>query len=176
MTSLVGGYRVSKTHPRLEAYGAVDELNSFIGLLITEIEDAETADLLLFIQSKLFDIGAYLATDPQHSPFVVNSHITQGDIQRLEDAIDLITGGLPEMKSFVLPGGCRSAALAHVCRTVCRRAERDIFRLAEAENENLLEQAVFIFINRMSDLLFVMARSECLREKDDEIIWDNACN
>ena len=195
-TSLVGGFRVSKTHPRLEAYGTVDELNSFIGLLIEEVGDDYTRELLLFIQSKLFTVGSYLATDPSKTEYKIESLITDDSIKRIEDAIDLIDSKLPKMTAFVLPGGSRSAALAHVCRTVCRRAERYIYRLAEADeiaetgevtqfNEyeksdvtekiNEVEEPVLVFMNRLSDLLFVIARKECILKKGEEIFWNNTC-
>ena len=213
-TSLVGGHRVPKTHPRLEAYGTIDELNSFFGLLITEIEDTEVQNILLSVQHKLFAIGSYLATDPQkttpnsplstpnaqrptlNSPLstlnsqfsILNSPLSNLNsqfstlhsppcipptaIQRLEQAIDLLDGKLPAMKGFVIPGGCRSTALAHVCRTVCRRAERQIFRL---NVDASIDSSVLVFINRLSDLLFVIARHACVRKNVDEIIWDNRC-
>jgi cob(I)alamin adenosyltransferase len=173
MTSLVGGQRVSKTHLRLEAYGTIDELNSFIGLLITEVKDEKDIDLLQFIQHKLFAVGSNLATETEHAALNPASRITAEHIRRLEAHIDLIDTDLPKMSGFVLPGGSRSAALAHVCRTVCRRAERQIYRLAA---ENPVEENVLVLMNRLSDLLFIMARSECIREKGSEIIWDNACN
>ena len=169
MTSLVGGYRVPKTHPRLEAFGTVDELNAFIGLLIVETEDNELQDLLLFIQSKLFVVGSCLATDSTKTEY----KITDVCIQRIEEAIDRIVNGLPEMKAFVLPGGTRSAALAHVCRTVCRRAERTIYHLSATEE---VETNILVFMNRLSDLLFVISRKECLAKKSDEIFWNNSCN
>jgi len=170
MTSLVGGYRVSKTHPRLEAFGTVDELNAFIGLVMTEIKAVETRELLFFIQSKLFAVGAYLATDPSKTEAQKQSGITDDCIERIEEAIQKIDATLPEMKAFVMPGGTPSAALAHVCRTVCRRAERAIFRLAETEK---MDATIFVFINRLSDLLFVIARDECQKNKKEEKIWDN---
>ena len=173
-TSLVGGFRVSKTHPRIEAYGTVDELNSFIGLLIEEICDADnyTRELLLFIQSKLFTVGSYLATDPSKTEYKIESLITDDSIKRIEDTIDLIDSKLPKMTAFVLPGGSRSAALAHVCRTVCRRAERNIYQVAET---NEVEESVLVFMNRLSDLLFVIARWECVLKKGEEIFWNNTC-
>jgi ATP:cob(I)alamin adenosyltransferase len=171
-TSLVGGFRVPKTHPRLEAYGTIDELNSFIGLLIEEIEDEDTRKLLLFIQSKLFTVGSYLATDPSKTEYKIESRITDDSIKRIETAIDHIDGDLPKMTAFVLPGGSRSSAIAHICRTVCRRAERNIYSLAETDN---IEELVLIFINRLSDLLFVIARKECLLKKGEEIFWNNCC-
>jgi cob(I)alamin adenosyltransferase len=173
MTSLVGGQRVAKTHPRLEAYGTIDELNAFLGLLMTDIDDTETLNLLQFIQHKLFSAGSCLATDTTHTSLKTESRITPENIQRLEQGIDRIDSELPGMTGFVLPGGCRSAALAHVCRTVCRRAERQIYHLAEDAH---VDETILIFMNRISDLLFVIARSECLCKNRHEIIWDNACN
>ena len=137
-TSLVGGQRVSKAHQRIESYGTIDELNSFIGLLITSLEDP---------------------ADPE-------------SIARIEGEIDRVDSTLPKMRHFVLPGGCRSASLAHVCRTVCRRAERQIYRLAETDP---VEEPVLVFINRLSDYLFVLARKECLKNEGKEIIWDSSC-
>jgi cob(I)alamin adenosyltransferase len=171
-TSLVGGFRVPKTHLRIEAYGTVDELNSFIGLLIAEVEDQDTRDLLQFVQSKLFTVGSYLATDPSKTEYKIESQITGDSIKKIEEAIDRIDDRLPKLQSFVLPGGSRSAALAHVCRTVCRRAERKIYHLAEAET---VEEPVLVFMNRLSDLLFVIARSECLLKNGEEIFWNNTC-
>jgi cob(I)alamin adenosyltransferase len=171
-TSLVGGFRVSKTHPRLEAYGTIDELNSFIGLLLAEMEEYELRELLLFIQSKLFTVGSYLATDPSRTEYKIESHISEDSIKRIEEAIDLIDSQLPRLKSFVLPGGARSVALAHVCRTVCRRTERNIYQLAETDT---VEEPVLVFMNRLSDLLFVIARKECLLKNGEEIFWNNTC-
>ncbi|MDR2681044.1 MAG: cob(I)yrinic acid a,c-diamide adenosyltransferase [Tannerella sp.] len=171
-TSLVGGFRVSKTHPRLEAYGTIDELNSFIGLLITEVDDKDVCDLLQFVQSKLFTVGSYLATDPSKTEYKIESQISGDSIAKIEEAIDRADERLPKMKSFVLPGGSRSAAIAHVCRTVCRRAERNIYRLAETD---AVEEPVLVFMNRLSDLLFVIARRECLLKNGEEIFWNNTC-
>ncbi len=172
MTSLVGGQRVSKAHRRIESYGTVDELNSFIGLLSTELNDRDDIDCLSFIQHKLFTIGSYLATDRETTTLRVESRITQGNIERIEHEIDRLDNELPRMKGFVLPGGCRSAALSHVCRTVCRRAEREIYRLAETCP---VEDAVLVFMNRLSDYLFVLSRKECIENNGEEIVWDSAC-
>lgn len=172
MTSLVGGYRVSKADQRIESYGTIDELNSFIGLLITEVDDQEDKDFLLFIQHKLFTVGSYLATDQEHTELKVESKVMPETIMRIEQEIDRIDEGLSKMHYFVLPGGTHSAALAHVCRTICRRAERQIYRLAI---DSPVEEPVLIFINRLSDYLFVIARKECLKNNGKEIIWDNTC-
>jgi cob(I)alamin adenosyltransferase len=172
VTSLVGGKRVAKTDQRIESYGTVDELNAFVGLLMTEVKEQEDLDFLRFIQHKLFTAGSYLATDSECTELRVESKITPESILRIEREIDRIDSELPRMKAFILPGGGRSAALAHVCRTVCRRSERQIYRLHETAN---IEAPVLIFINRLSDYFFVLARKECIRNHGEEIIWDYTC-
>lgn len=171
-TSLVGGQRVSKAHQRIESYGTVDELNSFIGLLITSLEDQRDTDFLAFVQHKLFTIGSYLATDQDTTELMIESKVTPESIARIEHEIDRVDSELPKMRAFILPGGCRSASLAHVCRTVCRRAERQIYHLAET---NPVEEPVLVFMNRLSDYLFVLARKECIINNGKEIIWDYTC-
>ncbi|MDH6535524.1 cob(I)yrinic acid a,c-diamide adenosyltransferase [Parabacteroides sp. 52] len=172
MTSLVGGQRVSKANQRIESYGTVDELNTFIGLLMTSLKDEEEKAFLLFVQHKLFTIGSYLATDQEKTELKIESRVTTETIERIEKEIDRLDESLPRMKQFLLPGGTPAAALAHVCRTVCRRAEREIYRLAE---NSPVEEPVLVFINRLSDYLFVLARQESLREGGHEIIWDYTC-
>ncbi|MDR1937789.1 MAG: cob(I)yrinic acid a,c-diamide adenosyltransferase [Tannerellaceae bacterium] len=171
-TSLVGGKRVAKTDTRIESYGTTDELNSFTGLLMTEISEKEDLDFLRFVQHKLFTIGSYLATDRESTELKIESRVTPESIARIEREIDRIDSQLPAMKNFVLPGGRRSAALAHVCRTVCRRAERQIYRLRETAE---VEEPVLVFVNRLSDYFFVLARKECLANNGEEIIWDYTC-
>ncbi len=171
-TSLVGGQRVSKADPRIESYGIIDELNSFIGLLMTELTDEADTGFLLWVQHKLFTIGSYLATDQLHTELKIESRVLPDTIARIEREIDRIDNTLPRMTHFVLPGGNRAASLAHVCRTVCRRAERRIYRLAETV---LVEDPVLIFVNRLSDYLFALARKEALKNNGKEIIWDNTC-
>jgi cob(I)alamin adenosyltransferase len=189
MTSLVGGRRVPKTHPRVEAYGTIDELNAFIGLLASEIDDTEILEWLSFVQSKLFTVGTYLASDApktentagaknvssdNKSPLASDNENSLSDecIQTIEKAIDGIDGRLPKLNAFVLRGGTRPAALAHVCRTVCRRAERAVLRLAETVE---IKNNVLVFLNRLSDLLFVIARNESIEKNGEEIFWDNSC-
>lgn len=171
-TSLVGGHRVSKADQRIESYGTVDELNSFIGLLITSIATENDKNFLLFVQHKLFTIGSYLATDPEKTEFKIESKVTPESIEKIEREIDRIDEQLPKMKNFLLPGGNTPAALAHVCRSVCRRAERQIYRLAESCN---VEVPLLTFMNRLSDYLFVLARQECRKNNGEEIIWDYTC-
>ena len=155
MTSLVGGQRVSKAHQRIESYGTIDELNSFIGLLITSVKEKEDRDFLLFVQHKLFTIGSYLATDQDTTELKVESKVFPETIERIEKEIDRIDGGLPKMHSFVLPGGNRPSALAHVCRTVCRRAERAVLRAAA---ECGVDCGVQVYLNRLSDWFYLLGR------------------
>lgn len=179
-TSLVGGTRVSKTHPRLEAYGTVDELNSWIGLLAAEpLFDSEVSDtdctasrpdiraLLTGIQHRLFDIGSILATEEgsgwQPDPF------PEAAVKSLEQEIDLIDSLVPKHNRFVLPGGSIPSAKAQVARTVARRAERRILTLADSYP---VEPPVIAYINRLSDLLFVIARYAMVLEGKEEIFWE----
>ncbi|MDR2389454.1 MAG: cob(I)yrinic acid a,c-diamide adenosyltransferase [Tannerellaceae bacterium] len=171
-TSLAGGKRVSKTDIRLECYGTTDELNAWIGLLTTGISEKEDLDFLLFLQHKLFSVGASLATDKENAKPKGEPCITPENISRIEREIDRIDRDLPRMKHFILPGGCRTAAQAHLCRTVCRRAERLIYRLHEKDE---VEESIRIFMNRLSDYFFVLARKECVGNNAGEIIWDYSC-
>ena len=164
-TSLVGGVRVSKADIRLDAYGTIDELNSFIGLLISVMKDAEHEELLRFVQHKLFSLGSYLATDLEKTTFPVESHISVENVQRLEQAIDEINASLPSLAGFIL---------CHVCRTVCRRAERRIQALEESLSYELEEQAK-CFVNRLSDYLFVLSRQLNNLTDESEIYWDKRC-
>jgi ATP:cob(I)alamin adenosyltransferase len=171
-TSLVGGTRVLKTHVRLEAYGTVDELNSHLGLLITYLKDEQDHRFLLKVQHLLFVIGSNLATDLEKTELKSASIITDKHVQEIEDEIDALDNDLPELQAFVIPGGSRAASVCHICRTVCRRAERRILTLAE---EHIVSQEVISFINRLSDYLFVLSRKLNRDEIIDEIFWDNTC-
>lgn len=168
-TSLVGGKRVSKTDPRLDAYGTIDELNSFIGLMLSVMDGkAESAENIRWIQQKLFNIGGCLATDTTSFQLPDSCRIRTPDVERLEHMIDALTDGLPEQRSFILPGGTQAASYAHVARTVCRRAERLVLALpddAKAPSE-LLQ-----YINRLSDYLFVLARRINFFAGVSENIW-----
>ncbi len=168
-TSLVGGTRVAKTAPRLEAYGTVDELNSAIGLLLAfGVPDNTTADTLLTAQHRLFDLGAQLATEPE-SKYQPRG-ITPADIAALETHIDRLDATLPRHNRFILPGGTPAAAQAHVARTVCRRAERRILALAEAGISVAPETVAYV--NRLSDYLFIVARHCCVATGAPEIYWE----
>ena len=157
-TGLFGGERISKSSLRIEAYGTVDELNSFIGLAITEVKDAEVKDLLEKIQNQLFIVGSDLAApDNQKNKKHVIPRVTSEFYLEAELSIDNFEEKLEELKNFILPGGSKAAAILHVCRTVCRRAERAVVELNKTVNtgENIL-----IYLNRLSDLFFVLARYE----------------
>lgn len=176
-TSLIGGTRVSKTDLRLEAYGTVDELNAQLGLLLTYLTDADkaaadrTADvqLLLGVQSCLFTVGAALATDSTKMAPRPTAIVTPEMVSELEQAIDRIDSQLPPLRLFILPGGGRAAAVAHVCRTVCRRAERRILALAQ---QSEVAPELLAYVNRLSDYLFVLSRKFNVDEKKEEIIWN----
>ena len=155
-TSLVGGKRVSKCDPRLDAYGTIDELNSFIGLMQSVMDDkAETPENIQWIQQKLFNIGGCLATDTTALELPDSCKVMAADVERMEHMIDAAQEGLPQQRSFILPGGTQAASYAHVARTVCRRAERLIIALPE---EAAAPSELLQFINRLSDYLFVLAR------------------
>ncbi len=172
-TSLVGGKRVSKSDARLEAYGTVDELNAEIGVLIALATDFPDAiNLLRTIQSKLFNIGAYLATDnPERNQTKVKG-LNTTDIEIIEHEIDRIDSILPKLTNFVLPGGSIVAATAHVCRTITRRCERRIISLAEV---TYIDPALIKYINRLSDYFFIFSRYSNIESKNVEFFWDKDC-
>ena len=157
-TGLIGGTRVPKTHIRLEAYGTVDELNSNLGLLATYLMDEHDLNFVQSVQDKLFAIGSHLATPAEGEA-----------IEREIDAADEI---LPPLHSFIIPGGSRGSAVCHVCRTVCRRAERRILALSESCT---ISADLLAYINRLSDYLFVLSRKMNFNEGKDEIFWNNSC-
>ncbi|GBU07893.1 cobalamin adenosyltransferase [Bacteroidales bacterium] len=169
LTSLVGGKRVSKAACKLEAYGSVDELNSFIGLLIEEIGDEKDRSILLEVQYYLFSVGANLATEPSANK---KCPVSTDIIEKIEKEIDEIDAILPKLNHFIMPGGTKAAATAHICRSICRRAERHIYRLEETEE---VDDLILAFINRLSDYFFILARKICFSSNCDEIIWKNPC-
>ncbi len=155
MTSLIGGKRVAKNSARLEAYGTIDELNSLLGMIRSFPTDRQVEDELVEIQSRLFDVGGNLATDPENTRFKMKLGVKEADIERLEEAIDRMDGEVPPMTHFVLPGGNEVVSFCHLARTVCRRAERRILDLGgEAEVDAL----VLKYVNRLSDYLFILSR------------------
>lgn len=167
-TALVGGKRVSKTHIRLEAYGTIDELNSFVGSLICEIKDEEDLKMLSYIQHKLFTVGSYLATETEAISPKAASIITESDIERIEKMMDEIDSQLPAIRQFILPGGCESASRAHICRSICRRAERCMCCVKE---EYPVDENIMKFVNRLSDYFFLLARKEG-NKNGGEIFWE----
>ncbi|NOT38099.1 MAG: cob(I)yrinic acid a,c-diamide adenosyltransferase [Saprospiraceae bacterium] len=168
-TGLFGGKRVSKDDIRVEAYGTVDELNSSIGLLIAHLQNHDINNFLGKIQNELFVIGSHLASDPskknEHIPDLKPEMITD-----LEQAIDMMDAVIPPLKFFVLPGGSVSIATAHLCRTICRRAERRIVTLSHNE---AVDESIIIYFNRLSDYLFTLSRYIAHIDRVEEIPWIN---
>lgn len=168
-TSLIGGTKVSKSHLRIEAYGTVDELNSYIGLCRDLLKEKKSRATLMEIQDRLFTIGSSLACDPIKEPKMRIPDLKEKDITFLESEIDRMSMTLPQMKSFILPGGHVISSHVHIARCVCRRAERCCVRL---EVESLeVEPVILKYLNRMSDYLFVLARYVAHQSKAEEIPW-----
>ena len=166
-TGLLGGTRVPKHHPRIEAYGTLDELNSFIGLLHDHVNETDVRRLLLRIQNVLFAVGSHLSADPETNTFplpAIDSTLTPD----LESAMDKMDADLPALKNFVLPGGHIANSYAHVCRTVTRRAER---RIGEMQHVVDIPSLVLPLLNRLSDYFFVLARWLSAQKGADEITW-----
>lgn len=171
-TSIIGGIRVKKSCERLEAYGTVDELSSHLGLLASMLPDEEDKDLIIRIQNNLFNVCSNLATDQSQTPLYDSARLPDGEIEVLEQEVDKIMNLLPERQGFILPGGTQAAAQAHVCRTVCRRAERRIVTLSEVAQISPETQQ---YVNRLSDYLFVLAKKINFNAGVSEIIWQNVC-
>src|ERR1700752_3841648 len=155
-TSLIGGTKVSKSNLRIEAYGTVDELNSFVGLVNDHLQDVHVASILKEIQDRLFTIGSSLACDSEKEPKLKIPDLKESDISSLEKEIDRMNEVLPPMKSFILPGGHVAVSTTHVTRCVCRRAERICVNMQVHEME--IEPLVIKYLNRLSDYLFMLAR------------------
>ena len=171
-TSLVGGVRIKKSDIRLEAYGTVDELSAHLGMLVAMMKDGAERNLIIRVQNNLFNVCTHLATDQSRTPLYPSAHLADGEIELLEERIDQLMHRLPERQGFILPGGTPTAAQAHICRTVCRRAERRIAALAEVAQIGPEMQQ---YVNRLSDYLFVLAKIINFNEGKSEIIWENAC-
>lgn len=167
-TALFGGKRVSKSSIRIEAYGTVDELNSYIGMVRDQPGSEEQADLLIEVQDRLFTIGALLAADPD-KPQLKKPDLYESDIERLEKAIDALDEQLPPLTSFVLPGGHVAVSFCHITRTVCRRAERGVVNMQEAGEEVM--PLVLRYLNRLSDYLFVLSRAISQKLNAEETPW-----
>ena len=166
-TSLIGGVRVPKHHLRIESYGTIDELNSYIGLIIDSMQKKEDTKILFEIQDRLFTVGSVLASDPEKSKMKIpDLHIA--DVELLETEMDKMDLILPELKSFILPGGNLSASYCHVARCVCRRAERLVVHLS---TETEVPEIVIQYLNRLSDFLFMFSRKLVHDAGANEIAW-----
>jgi cob(I)alamin adenosyltransferase len=173
MTSLVGGVRIKKSDVRLEAYGTIDELCSHIGLLVAQLpQDDDEREFLIHTQSNLFIVGSHLATDQSKTPLYPSAILPEGETEALEQRVDAILPLLPECPGFVLPGGTIAAAQCHVCRTVCRRAERRIDALADVAE---VGEDIIKYVNRLSDYLFVLAKKINFNAHQKEIMWQKPC-
>ena len=155
-TSLIGGVRVPKNHIRIEAYGTVDELNSYLGMVGDSTQESEIKEWLREVQDRLFTIGSVLATNPDKEVKMKLPDLHDADIEWLEQRIDKMNEVLPEMRSFILPGGNLASSTAHVARCVCRRAER--ICVGMMQDEEYVPELVVKYLNRLSDFLFVLAR------------------
>jgi len=167
-TGLIGGTRVPKNDIRIEAYGTVDELNSFIGLLTTYPIRDEEVQFLRTIQNNLFTVGSYLATDTSKVSLEPASILKSDSIEQIEKEIDRIDAILPSLNSFILPGGSQTGALSHVCRTITRRAER---RLFDVNGFYTIDNQILIYFNRLSDYFFALSRYFTLENEGEEISW-----
>ncbi|HRG78477.1 MAG TPA: cob(I)yrinic acid a,c-diamide adenosyltransferase [Cyclobacteriaceae bacterium] len=166
-TSLFGGKRVSKADLRIDTYGTVDELNSWVGVLRDQSVNQYRKEILVEIQDRLFTIGSILATEPENTKVKVPS-LAENDIELLENRMDEMDAILPPMRFFVLPGGHTSVSFGHVARTVCRRAERLVIALSQTEK---VDPLVIKYMNRLSDYLFMLCRTMAHELKAEETPW-----
>lgn len=167
-TSLIGGQRVPKTDIRLQAYGTVDELNAFLGLLKSKLSGSEH-EMIHTIQNTLMRIAANLATDQTTTKLPDSAQILSESITFLEENIDKMNEQLPKLTNFIISGDEETSALAHVCRTITRRAERIIL---EAKNQVVIEDNIIIYMNRLSDFLFVLARFLTKKNNSNDFFWE----
>lgn len=168
-TSLIGGTKIPKSDLRIETYGTIDELNSWIGFVSDAINDFSANHILKEIQDRLFTIGSSLACDPEKETRLLIPDLHEADVNLLEKEIDTMNETLPEMKHFILPGGHSSASITHIARSVCRRAERYCVNLAIHNGH--VEPLIIKYLNRLSDYLFVLARYIGHLHNVPEIIW-----
>lgn len=168
-TSLIGGTKVPKSHLRIEAYGTIDELNSHIGLCRDIITEEHTRDMLREVQDRLFTIGSSLACDPERETGLQIPDLSEQDVKLLEQEIDRMTELTPPMRSFVLPGGHPTVSQLHIARCVCRRAERCCVRLQLEQMP--VESILIIYVNRLSDYLFMLSRYITTLLGVEEIPW-----
>jgi cob(I)alamin adenosyltransferase len=173
-TSLIGGTKVPKNHIRIETYGTVDELNSYIGLVRDHLNDENAKTILKEIQDRLFIIGSSLACDPDKEPLMKLPDLNESDIDMLEKEIDAMSDELPLMKNFILPGGHVAISTTHVARCVCRRAERCCVNMQQ--HEMFVDPLVIKYLNRLSDYLFMLARYTAHTLHIEETIWKPRVN
>ncbi len=169
-TALAGGRRLAKDAPRVEAYGAVDELNAVIGVAASSSPHEALRAALAEIRNKLFHLGAELAMGGEDAPETDGPRVRAADAEWLEAEMDRMSATLPALENFVLPGGSPAAAHLHVARTVCRRAERRLVTLARSETVSV---EALVYLNRLSDALFVMARFENSVAGVEDVLWDS---
>jgi cob(I)alamin adenosyltransferase len=167
-TSLIGGTRVPKYHERIEAYGTLDELNSFVGYLRDQLIDNHLRDILLRVQENLFTAESLLATDPEKVITRNLPKLTEAHIFEIEQEIDTMNDHLPELNSFILPGGHPLVSLSHVCRTICRRGEREIIKLSSVIK---VDETLVKYVNRLSDYFFVLAREIAFLNNIPDLPW-----
>jgi len=169
-TGLFGGERVTKDSLRISAYGTIDELNAFIGYTINEIRDAGVKENLITVQNYLFTVGSDLATPYTQKNEKLNIQRTPDSFYKeIEKMIDHYDAHLYELRNFILPGGSKSSAMLHICRTVCRRAEREVVALKKTVT---IGDNILIFLNRLSDLFFVLSRFENKVSNHPDTIWN----
>lgn len=169
-TCLIGGTKVPKSHIRIDAYGTVDELNAYIGLVRDYLDDESSKNTLKEVQDRLFTIGSSLASDPDKESLMKLPDLNESDLEFLENAMDEMNELLPVMKSFILPGGNIAVSTAHVARCICRRAERCCVNMKE---QNLfVEPLVIKYLNRLSDYLFVLSRVISYQFGVEEVKWN----
>lgn len=166
-TSLIGGTRLPKDHIRIETYGTVDELNSWIGMVRDHDIHISHIKILIQIQDRLFTIGSHLAADPDKNKMKL-PELTDEDVVLLEKEIDRMEEGLPEMKHFILPGGHKAVSACHIARCVCRRAERAVVHLSGLEK---VDAIILKYLNRLSDFLFVLSRAIAYEKCAPETPW-----
>ncbi|MFA3782969.1 cob(I)yrinic acid a,c-diamide adenosyltransferase [Melioribacteraceae bacterium 4301-Me] len=169
LTSLFGGQRVWKSDPRIEAYGTIDELNTFLGLALCELNERELIDVIKSIQHELFIAGSDLATPLEKDSKVNVPRVTAEMSTRLEKLIDEYDSKVPPLNKFILPGGTKAAAVLHIARTICRRAER---KVVESSFDFDIGENIKIYLNRLSDLLFVLARYVNKINDTPDIFWE----
>lgn len=167
-TSLIGGKRVLKNSDKLNAYGTIDELNSFLGLLRAKTTDENIKNEILEIQNTLFNVGAHLALDENVEKIPEFAQINDEKIEKIENLIDFFQENLPKITNFIIYGENELSAICHICRAICRRAEREIITVNQQYN---ISSNIITYVNRLSDLLFVLARVYTKNEEKSDFLW-----